>query len=326
MERAPGPEFLKKRELRKFDLSWRKGELVYGEEQDTHKWWKCEARFALGHYEDYGGWEHRHPWTQRCHKENPFPVPQWRGQPVKKLYVLAEQGLGDEVMLSQTVLDAKKICGEVVLECQDRLQSIFERSLGVRTVASVVLPNGNREAQDFEADAWVNLGDLPRLYRRKWSDFPREAYLKADPERAASLSSYKGRTGISWRGAQGTYTAEAFSGLAPGAVSLQYDQGPDEDVEQPPVDLKNDLEGVFALVSVLDRLITVSTSVAHFAASQGVNVDLIVAPMNTGVRSHILPWRWLDFTQNVPRKAWWYPDSVRVYRSIEEYRAYEGRG
>ena len=323
LERSSGSETLKKKHITKFDRAWKRGELFScKEETDIQKWMRCEARFTLGCYEDWTGWQFRDKWSQKIWFKNPFHVPVWKGDYVEHLYVVGEQGLGDEILFSQCVLDAQKRVGRVTVETQERLQSIFERSLGVETTKAIVGADGIRRAQPFEASAWVGLGELPRIFRRKRSDFTRRPYITPDLSRIGEMEPYKGRVGVSWRGAQGKIDWQKLKKLYPNCLSLQYDQA-EEDVERPHIDLRNDSEGILALVQVLSKVVTVSTTVAHFAASSGVNTDLIIANPKTGIRQNILPWRWLDLSdKNIPRKSLWYGDHVKVYQNWGEYYAW----
>lgn len=324
LERSDGPNLVKKRHLNKFDRAWKRGQLFYcKEETQMQKWMRCEARFCLGDYTDWSGWQYRDRWAEKIWFQNPFLAPVWNTQYVGKLYVIGEQGLGDEILLSQCVEEARGKVGEVVIETQKRLQSIFERSFNLKTIPAIVGADTIRRAQPFEADAWVSLGDLPRLFRRKKQDFPRRAYIRPDEHRVMEMEQYRGRVGISWRGAQGRIDWRKLLQRFPTAISLQYDQSEEEEVERPHFNLKEDLEGVLALAAVLEKVVTVSTTSAHICASSGVDMDLIIADRGTGIRNSILPWRWLDLSCPViPRKAMWYGDNVRVWHSWGEYVAY----
>jgi len=323
MERSEGPAILKKKSLTKFDRAWKRGQLSYAaEEPEFQKWMRCEARFTLGDYTDWSGWQFRDKWSQKIWLRNPFHVPVWKGDRVERLYVIGEQGIGDEVLLSQCILNAKEKVNHVTVETQDRLCSVFQRWLGVETQAAIVGADLIRRAQPFEADAWVSLGELPRVYRRERSDFPRSVYMYPDPKRLPEMERYAGRVGISWRGAQGKIDWRKLKAMYPNCISLQYDQD-EEEVEKPHIDLRNDLEGIFALLSVLSKVVSVSTTVAHMAAASGVPIDVVIADKHTGIRRNILPWRWCNFSdKNVPMKSIWYGDNVNVYLNWGEYYAY----
>ena len=136
------------------------------------------------------------------------------------------------------------------------------------------------------------------------------------------MERYRGRIGVSWRGAQGRVDIEKLKKIYPDALSFQYDQA-EEEVEKPHFDIKNDLEGILACLSVLKKLVTVSTTVAHLAASSGVETEVIIADKHTGIRKNILPWRWLNLSDSqVPRRPVWYGDHVKVYRNWGEYASY----
>lgn len=323
LERSSGSETLKKKHLTRFDRAWNRKQLFYcREETELQKWMRCEARFTLGDYSDWAGWQFRDKWSQKIWYHNPFTVPIWTGDYVEVLYVVGEQGLGDEILFSQCVLDAQKKVGKVVVETQERLQSIFERSLKVETQRAIVGADGIRRAQPFEASAWVSLGELPRVFRKSRESFIRRPYIAPDESRSGEMEPYRGRVGISWRGAQGKIDWQKLKKMYPNCLSLQYDQA-EEDVERPHIDLRNDTEGVLALVQVLEKVVTVSTTVAHFAASSGVETEVIIANPKSGIRQNILPWRWLDLSQTkIPRKTLWYGDNVKVYQNWGEYYAW----
>lgn len=311
MLRSEGNAWKKERAVRKFDLAWRHGQLAIPDnESEEQKWWRCEARFLLGDYSDWSGWQYRDRWAASIWFQNPYPVKCWDGSPVDHLYIVGEQGLGDEVLFAQLIPEAKKVCKTITLETQPRLQPIFER-LGVRTAPAKLNPDGMRLKQDFEADAWVSLGDLPRLYRGVFSRCP---YLTANQNQIARYAALKGRVGVSWRGRQG----EEKRLIEPGFLSLQYDQAWDEEVERPDLDLTNDLEGILGLLSNLERVVTVSTTVAHLAAALGVRTEVVLANPRTGRAGNILPWRWMDYSKK--GRTNWYGDHVKVYENHAEYR------
>lgn len=320
MQRAAGSNHAKQRTLRKFDLAWKHGNLVYpANETDEQRWWRCEARFCLGDYTDWTGWQYRDKFAQRNWLTNPYSVPVWNCKPVGRLYITGEQGLGDEVLLSQCLHNVAPFADEIVYETFDRLMPIMERNFPVKCVPSLITGE-RRKAQKFEADAWVGIGELPRAFRRARTDFPRQPYITALPD--ARVEKYRGKVGLMWRGAQGTCDWKKLKALYPDAISLQYDHY-DEDIERTDIDIKNDLEGLLSLLSVLERVVGVSNTTAHFAAASGVETDLILADPNTGIRSYLMPWRWLDMScKKTPKQALWYGDNVKVWTSLNEYMAY----
>ncbi len=273
--------------------------------------WKnrlCHARMLSGDYSNYDGWQFRSPYVAALVTHQYLDSPMWRGELTNKLLIMAEQGVGDEILFASIIPEALVRAREVIFECDARLIPIFQRSFPrltcvPRTEEKIdeALPRWNA----YKADHWILLADLAMLFRRKVEYFPGKPFLKPLPS-----DKYKDRIGISWRGRMGEYKPHDFEIKDP--LSLQYDLRWDEDVEVPDIDLRNDLEGVFSLCSSLKKVVCVSTSVAHIAASIGTPVDLVLAPKNTGVDNR-LNWRW-----GLGSKTPWYK-SVTVYQSLNEY-------
>lgn len=321
MERATdGSPLKKRREIDKVRKAYRRGELfIPPNETETQRWWRCEARMMLGDYSDWTGWEYRDDWAATLwhwRDTKPYDVPPWNGVRTPCLYVIGEQGIGDEVFFASCLPEAIKRADRVILECVPRLRSLFERSFGIETIPSD-LKDGKRYKRELPVDvtAWVALADLPRMFRGDLSHFSGKPYLKADIEQIRRFDDYRGRTGVSWRGAQG----QEKGLIEPGMLSLQYDQAWDEDVDQPQgLDLKNDIEGLLGLLSNLERVVTVSTSVAHFACALGVKTDVVIADPKTGVRGNIFPWKWV--CRRTPNRTPWY-GCATVYQNLRDYRA-----
>lgn len=316
--------------LKKIDKAWARGQLGYPLDEPTEwRWRMCEARMMMGDYSDWSGWEYRSEWSagmwfntgrKRLLSDGRWveQVPAWQGQEVPELLVYGEQGIGDEVLLVQALGAVRDRVGVIHLETQPRLAGIFERCLGVKCLPvahEVREEDGEPIRKICEAwIPWIPLGDLPRNHFKRFEDFPRKPYLSALPEQISRFSKYRGRVGISWRGAQGSYPLDEFKSRFPGAVALQYDMGWDEDCEVPEgLDLRDDLEGLCGLLMNLDRLVTVSTSIAHFAGALGVKTDVVLAPLN-GIRKNLLPFKW-----GLQRKTPWYGDHVDVYQSLKDY-------
>ena len=323
MERATGGSAFKKaRAIAHLTKAYRRGRLVIPpNETETQRWWRCEARFMLGDYSDYSGWEYREDWAATLwhwKHTNPYKIAPWNGCGTPKLYVIGEQGVGDEVFFASCLPDAMRIADEVIFECQPRLQSVFERSFGVKTVPADIREDGKRYKRAFPEgiSAWMPLGDLPRMFRLGLTDFPGTPYLTSCSSQVERFAAYRGRVGISWRGAQGV-VKELMA--IPGAVSLQYDRAWDEDIEEAAgLDLRGDIEGVLGLLANLSKVFTVSTSVAHFAAALGVETHVVIADPLTGVRGNLFPFKWI--CQKTPGRTPWY-GNARVYTSFKDYSA-----
>lgn len=325
LDRSTGGSRLKKdKEIRRLTRAWKRGELFIPPlETETQKWWRCEARMMLGHYSDWSGWEYRDEWAATLwhHAQTIYaPVQPWNGLHTPCLYIIGEQGIGDEVFFASCLPEALKRTDRLILECQPKMRSVFERSFGIETVSSHMVGT-KRMRQDLppEVTAWMSLGDLPRMWRRHVKSFPGTPYLKPDHAQVERFEQYRGRTGISWRGRQGE--EKGLLQLHPEAVSLQYDVEWDEDVERPDLDLRDDIEGVLGLIANLERVVCVSTTAAHLGAALGVDTHVVIADPSTGRAGNLFPFRWICGDSG--RTPWY--GCARTYRNLNEYRHYWAR-
>lgn len=270
----------------------------------------CSANLMLGNY-DWRGWEFRDPWATMCWL-NPAALgkPRWNGEKGRVL-ILGEQGLGDEIMFASCIPDVQRT-NEIGITVSSRLVSVFERNFNCPV-------HDRREGKELtkarellpEYDYYIALGDLPRLLRRSRADFPGAPFLTPDPARVEEMERYRGKTGISWRGRNGFYPLKDF----PEGLSLQYDIAWDEEPELPHIDVRNDLEGLLALISVLEKVVCVSTTVAHFAGALGKKLEVILAPIQTARSQNQLNWRWGLNKETSP----WYKSAL-IYRNLDEWR------
>lgn len=264
VDHAGGSRFKREYLKKKFRKLWQTGFMW----QTITPLWRyrlCLARLYLRDFSDYSGWEFRDEagWSSDLYFKD-FAIPGWDGKPVKRLIVMGEQGLGDQIMWASILETCKARCKEVVYECDERLHSLLERSLGVE--CRPVRESGISD----DGDAFIPAAELMRMFRRTWNDFPRKPFLVPDPERVREFDGFKEQTGISWKGRQGSIPPERF----PQGVCLQYD-ATDERFLDPGIDLKNDIEGVVALCSVLSHVICVPTSILHLAGAVGTKVSVI---------------------------------------------------
>ncbi len=236
----------------------------------------------------------------------------------KRLLLMGEQGLGDEVLFANMlpeVIDALGPQGKLVLAVEKRLIPLFQRSFPKAEVGAhatyrvdVHTVRGAPFVKDQGAvDLWAPMASLLRRFRRELTAFPeRKAYMKADPRRVrhwrkilAGLGQGP-KVGLLWKslkieGARQRYYSP-FDQWAPvlatpGAVfvNLQYGDCSEEIAEaqerygveifQPPgVDLKNDLDEVAALSCAVDLVIGPANATTNIAAACGAAVWLITTP------------------------------------------------
>lgn len=275
------------------------------------------ARLALGDFSDYWGWEFRDlapggngEWAARLYWEETW-LPKWGGGPVNRLLVLGEQGVGDQILYASILPEAMVRAGEVIYECDDRLHSLLERSLpGLKC-------RSEREFEDVRADygqidAFIPAADLMRMFRRDIRHFPGRPYLKPDPKRVAEFEKFRGREGVAWHGRQGSFDPHSLGLKNP--VSVQYKHF-DREIEQAPLDLWADIEGIVALCSVLERIVTAPQSVYHFAGAQGVRTE-VIEPTIRGEYGQVV---WDRTTRYNGGKTPWYANA-QCYSSTEAWR------
>jgi len=269
----------------------------------------CCARILQRDFSQWDGWQYRDEWAEAMHG-GIKDVPLWDGRPVDRLLVVAEQGIGDEILWASVLPEAMIRCKEVTYACDSRLVDLLARSLpGLRTVVR------QRDARDDVVpghDALIPAADLFPLFRRRPGDFPRRPFLRPDPARLPEMECYRGRVGVSWRGRHGVIDPLSLGIDRP--LSLQYDEQR-LDIEAPHVDLRNDIEGVVALCSVLNNVVTVPTSVWHMAAAVGTPTRVVIAPRGSesdGVVDE-LDWHCPEGLSPFYMRSW-------VFRGVKEYR------
>lgn len=116
----------------------------------------------------------------------------------KSLLVVAEQGLGDEVLFANLLEDVTAALGpegRLALSVERRLVPLFQRSFPQANIGHHVtvtfqartvrlVPHVEDDLQSI--DLWAPMASLLRQYRRTLDAFPvRDRYLIADPERIA---------------------------------------------------------------------------------------------------------------------------------------------
>jgi tetratricopeptide (TPR) repeat protein len=260
------------------------------------------------------GWR---DYAARLRVPNKVPVPKhtlakWSGESLKRtrLLVTAEQGVGDQIMFASTIPDlcarAAKEGGEIILECEPRLVSLFARSFPSAIVRPwVVETKAGRTIAHYDwlntvggANAAIEMGTLPRYLRRSLESFPSQrAYLKAEMGQMVQWQGALAQLGagpaigLCWRsGKSGGGRSLQYAPLeawaefirdCPGTlVSVQYDATPEEvarletlsgrNILVPEdIDQKNELDRTASLLTALDCVVSAPTAVSWLAAACG---------------------------------------------------------
>lgn len=290
----------------------------------------CCARLALGDFSDYWGWEFRglnakdegDDWAARLFWEETW-LAKWGGGEVRRLLVLGEQGIGDQVFFASILPEAMVRCHEVIYECDDRLHALLERSLPGLQCRSQ-LPFEDRRTRHGPIDAFIPAAELMRMFRRSIQHFPGKPFLRPNKALVEKFERYRGRTGIAWYGRQGAIEPNQLDIENP--LSVQYLKC-HPGVERPvvrdftgieqPVDFFSDIESIVALCSVLDRVVTVPQSVHHFAAAVGTKVDIITPPAGSGEAEGQIIWDRSPLYNG--GKLPWYKGAT-VYHSLKDWK------
>ncbi len=275
------------------------------------------------------GWDN-YAWRWRAEQMAPerrrFAELEWDGGDLagKTILVWSEQGIGDEIMFATCLPDLLEQARpeSCLLECDARLVGLYARTFPELTVVSKGAP------PPFDVQAPI--GDLPRIYRRRFEDFPKTVrHLIPDPEQAALWGQRLDelgdglKVGIAWRG--GGYShirlrrSVSSNGLRPllatggvQFVNLQYGECAEEIAaiaaktgvvvhDWPDADPLTDIEGQAAQIAGLDLVIQASNASAHLAGALGVAVWNLV-PFSPD-------YRWFLGRDDSP----WYP-SMRLFR------------
>lgn len=213
-------------------------------------------------------------------------LPLWLGQDLKgaRIFVWGDFGVGDEIVFAPLAAWLAGRGAAVVLELDARLVSLAQRSFPGLTV----VPRGEVAVDITDFDFHVPSALLARFYER---DGDGEALLplRADPERVSVIRkdlSQHGtgpKLGFAWGGGGKRTSWSKSTDLRdwttlleiPGLtfISLQYDGAsgaeawPGNLYPAPVGDLRDDLEGLAALIEALDATISISGVNAHMAGA-----------------------------------------------------------
>ncbi len=247
--------------------------------------------------------------------------PRWDGEPLegRRLLVWAEQGLGDSLMMLRFLPELKRLgAGRVLVALQAPLLALA-RAAGL---ADEVLPLAPLGGEHF--DLHCSIMSLPSVLGLTLEDLPGRhwPYLQVPEAQAARwqarLATLPGRrVGIVW-GGNPRLTKDALRSTAladwapvlqvPGVSFVSLQKGAPAGqlavLPYPVTDWMDECEDMLetaALISGLDLVISVDTSVAHLAGGLGKPVFLL--------NRHESEWRWLLGREDSP----WYP-GLRQFR------------
>lgn len=229
-----------------------------------------------------------------------FKVPRWRGEGIegKTVLVWREQGIGDELLFATALHELESTGAKIIVETDPRFVETFARSFPSFVVRAQAFNSLSFESVYSDFDLEIPIGSLMRIYRSKLEDFERNRpYIMVDPEKKQKfmerLAPYRDRklVGFCWRSGKLdpvrnlTYTMiddweEVVSMRDYEFVNLQYGECEQElqrlemmtsrqIIRWSDLNLKDDLDDVFALMSCLDYIVSVGTAVFPMAGACG---------------------------------------------------------
>lgn len=227
----------------------------------------------------------------------------------RRILIVGEQGLGDEVLFANVLPDVAREIGEtgrMLLAVEPRLVTLFQRSFPTAEVLAYDTRRvGTATVRDVPGlaadayDAWARMGDFLGRYRRTAEAFPTAptGFLKAAPQRIdywravlAGLGPGP-KVGVIWRSLLMTSQRQKFyppldlwdpvfstSGVT--FINLQLGDSADEirAIQEtsgakvhtlPGIDLRTDLDDLAALCAALDLTVGPATATTNVAAAVG---------------------------------------------------------
>ncbi|MDR6625678.1 tetratricopeptide repeat protein [Caulobacter segnis] len=224
-----------------------------------------------------------------------YPAPQWQGEDLrgKRIVVMPEQGIGDQIQMARFAGRMKDLGATVTWLCHGSLKSLFAHSLEIDVLAaagSISLPK-----QDY----WTTTSDLVGLLRADGDRVSSPPYIRAKHPR------YGGGVGLvtSGNSSQGN---DRFRSLGENdASTLRSILG--RPISLLPADTgASDFLETADIVAGLDLVVTVDTAAAHLAGAMGKPVWILIPEP----AAH---WPWSRGTDKTP----WY-ETARLFRSSQD--------
>ena len=243
----------------------------------------------------------------------PFPQKRWDGsaENVGKLLVWGEQGIGDEVQFSGLIRDIISRDIDVIVECDQRLTPLLQRSFPQITVVD----RSDRPfalLKDPSITHQIPMASIPGILGLSPNsmDFQKPFLIPDEKLRDQLRRKYKANenillAGISWKSGNSQegrkrsvdleHWEPIFNVGQVRFVSLQYgecskalqtahNQFGVDIIKDENINPLTDLEGFAAQVAAMDVVISVDNSTVHFAGVMGVNTWIMLPT--------VPDWRW----------------------------------
>ena len=239
----------------------------------------------------------------------------------------AEQGIGDEIMFASLIPELHAKCAKLIVQCDPRLIPLFKRSFP----KDIEFYDKNDLVPESLYEFHIPMGSLAQILRPSIESFAKGAkpYLFCQNEQALELrkqiTGNKDSTliGISWS-SKSTIPAARHRNIfladiarllnKPDTtlVSLQYGDVSNEIedlkkhhnidvIEVSDIDIYNNIDGLSALISACDHVVSTDNATVHLAGALGADTHVLL-PVNQD-------WRWgLESS-----KSYWY-ETLKLYR------------
>jgi len=264
-------------------------------------WEAYEARFGSSQFQKWG-------WV-----EPDFPQPVWDGSDLwgKRIFVLAEQGVGDRLQFVRFFALLKAQGATVIHGCAPELHRLLQTCPWIDTL---VLP----EEPFPPFDTWISLLSLPQRLGITLENLPAPVpYFSVEAAMPDPLPPTR-QVGLVWASRSASPSAQRRSlplstllplGQLPGFTfhALQKELTPEEEDFLTAHGIRNrqaeltDFYATAQILQTLDLVITVDTAIAHLAGALGKPVWILL--------SDAPDWRWLLHREDSP----WYP-TARLFR------------
>lgn len=250
----------------------------------------------------------------------------WRGESTADpVLILAEQGLGDQILFLTLLADVKTKAKNVTVQCDQRLLPILQV-----THPEVNFVDRNTVLNQKDFACITRLSHLGKIFRPDVGSFKyqRNATITLPPNDKFTNLTCTQRYGISWKSVGAVYSGlkslelhhfnkylarpetEVFS-LQYGEVSKEIDEFNQHSkvrlLEVPDLDVTHCLFELAQFMLSCDLIITISNSTAHIAGGLGLPT-IVICPDHGGRH-----WYW-DHQMN--GRSLWYP-SVRILSTHE---------
>jgi len=289
---------------------------INSENKDAH-WNKSLLLLASGNFKE--GWkeyEFRYDKKNILNRFNNNKI--WQGQDLndKTILVLWEQGFGNVIQFSSLLFVLKQKGAKIILECKDRLIQIMKC---LDFIDKIIVKD---QKINCSYDYLIPIMSLPAMLNLSLQDIPiLTSYLNIkNKSNFDFLETAKIKIGICWRGSKDNISDSYsfvphhwFTRLCgiPNIqiVSLQYDLLPEEknDFREKGITIfEENFYKTAELISCLDIVITVDTSIAHLAGAMGKSVWTLL--------SYNSNWRWMRNRNDTP----WYPSMQLIRQKKKE--------